>query len=49
MAEHWGLKAQRALTPIVEKNKATATEGIEGMTPNTQVRGIMPKQRVHQA
>ena len=44
-AEHWGLKS----TAGIEHKPKTATEGIEGMTPNTQVRGIMPKQRVHQA
>ena len=47
-AEHWGLKSTAGIDALVDKPK-TATEGIEGMTPNTQVRGIMPQQRVHQA
>ena len=44
-AEHWGLKSTAGIDAHLADKPKTATEGIEGMTPNTQVRGIMPKQR----
>ena len=44
-AEHWGLKSTSGIDAHLADKPKTATEGIEGMTPNTQVRGIMPKQR----
>ena len=44
-AEHWGLKGTSGIDAHLADKPKTATEGIEGMTPNTQVRGIMPKQR----
>ena len=44
-AEHWGLKSTSGIDAHLADKEKTATEGLEGMTPNTQVRGIMPKQR----
>ena len=44
-AEHWGLKGTSGIDAHLADKPKTATEGIEGMMPNTQVRGIMPKQR----
>lgn len=44
-AEHWGLKSTAGIDAHLADKPKTATEGKEGMMPNTQVRGVMPKQR----
>ena len=38
LAEHWGLKSTAGIDAHLADKPKTATEGIEGMTPNTRLR-----------